>query len=493
MSSKDINYDFHCIWSRIKKNHPRLNELTPEIVKSYALDRKLYVEGVEECEVGDFSTTKCIVLTVKGERACFPKTPLEGDPEWEHRQKHAEYEAALWKKMEWFSPLWVAHGDAQKLLNKVKYCSQDQAIDQFNYHTSTIYTVAFQATCIAQIMPRARSLQEFCPLVREAYLAFYSGYRASSIAALIPLVEGSLARIVSGVNKSDSVKYKFDTAINQAIKLAAKFHFNGMWVPEEYLTAKYLMGQNERVFFFETFRSWLNSSFFQNTGEYDGKTWLNRHLFAHGTSASWQQAANFSRLVVALATLAVVESFYDKSNVASFFFPAMDGDSTLLWEQALFQMEAQLRLKIIEEKRYHEHGSLVPEMPTDDGALLRQALLSEECMEDLVRPLRDAGWSVEVSEPEEDGLYMTVIATCSHGETFSAALLYSCATGNEIYQKLAKTSQVILYRGAPYHQRSYAYDLNVHVGPVLGWQAPLAPSLCDRERTKAKKDSSVSS
>jgi hypothetical protein len=44
-------------------------------------------------------------------------------------------------------------------------------------------------------------------------------------------------------------------------------------------------------------------------------------------------------------------------------------------------------------------------MPTDNGVLLRQAMLSEDCMRDLVRPLRDAGWSVAVSEPDEKGLY----------------------------------------------------------------------------------------
>jgi hypothetical protein len=35
-------------------------------------------------------------------------------------------------------------------------------------------------------------------------------------------------------------------------------------------------------------------------------------------------------------------------------------------------------------------------MPTDNGVLLRQAMLSEDCLRDLVRPLRDAGWSVAV-------------------------------------------------------------------------------------------------
>src|SRR5208337_2330876 len=120
------------------------------------------------------------------------------------------------------------------------------------------------------------------------------------------------------------------------------------------------------VFFFETFSRWLHGSFFSSTGEYNGSTWLNRHLFTHATSTSWQQSANFSRLVVALATLGVVESWHDESNQVSLFFPEMNDDSTLLWQQALFQAEAQGILKVIEEKRYHDHGRLVPVMPTDD-------------------------------------------------------------------------------------------------------------------------------
>ena len=74
-----------------------------------------------------------------------------------------------------------------------------------------------------------------------------------------------------------------------------------------YLTKDYLLGQDERVFAFETFRRWLQKSFFQKTGEYDGLTWLNRHMFAHGTHSDWQESGNFSRLVVALATLAFIK------------------------------------------------------------------------------------------------------------------------------------------------------------------------------------------
>ena len=60
-------------------------------------------------------------------------------------------------------------------------------------------------------------------------------------------------------------------------------------------------------------------------------------------------------------------------------------------------------------------------------------------------------------------------------QTLRVALLYSCATSNQIYKQLASESDVILYRGAPYHQSQYAYGLNIHVGPVAGWLPPRAP------------------
>jgi hypothetical protein len=115
-------------------------------------------------------------------------------------------------------------------------------------------------------------------------------------------------------------------------------------------------------------------------------------------------------------------------------------------------------------------------MPTDDGVTLRKALLSEECIKDLVRPLRAAGWSIEVGEPDEQALYITVVATSAMSR-LKAALLFTCATENALYRELAQTCDVILYRGGPYLQDQYAHGINVHVGPVTGWQPPIASAL----------------
>ncbi len=322
-------------------------------------------------------------------------------------------------------------------------------------------------------MPLARSLKDIVPLAREAYLGAYSGYWAASVAALIPAIEGSLTRIVSDMDARTTAGAKIDRAINRAIGTAAHLHFERMWVPPEYLTCDYLFGQDERVFVFETFRRWLKNHFFRNSEEYEGITWLNRHMFAHGSISSWQQTANFARMVVALATIAAIESWYDESHAVEFWLPEMNNASKLLWQQALFRGDNQMRLKIAEQKLYQKHGRLVPELPADDGALLRKAILTQQCMNDLVRPLRSAGWSIKVGEPDDKALYMTVEAS-DERRRFKVALLYSCATANDIYRKLSEACEAILYLGPPYRQEQYAYRIPVHVGPVLGWQPPEA-------------------
>lgn len=467
------NIDSHCraIWNRAL-NAPELSAVTPELIQEWALDRGLGVGHAEQRDVGAFVRIPAIVLTLQDKKACFPKVPVTGDADWDSRRQVADSNVRLWEKMEFFSPLWIAMGTVSKILDDVRNCSKKRAIELFDYHTSTLYTIPFQAVCIAQVVPATRSLNEFGALAREAFLAFYSGYRASSISALIPTIEGGLTRLASSSGSGPTISTKVDVVIDRAIRSAARAHYDGMWVPDAYLDKDYLFGEDELVFTFETFRRWLHRSFFRSTGEYDGVTWLNRHVFAHGIESSWQQSANFSRLIVALATLAFVESWHDESHVVSAFFPSMNEDAKLLWQQALFQGSAQATLKQIEQQRYQEHGRLVPEMPTDDGVTLRKAILSDDCINDLVRPLREAGWQVAMGEPDERALYVTVVATAG-AERLEVSLLYSCATDNVIYRKLAETSQAILYRGSPYHQKQFAYGVGIHVGPVAGWLPPL--------------------
>ncbi|WP_147486128.1 hypothetical protein [Burkholderia pseudomallei] len=473
----ELHTKFVGIWRRALALSS-LNDLNAETVAAWAQQAGVNVLEVVERDVGIFRPTPAVVLTTAGGVAYFPKISPTDDQAWLANRRACERVAALWEKVEWFAPLWVPQGRINELLKDVESRSKEDAISCFDYHTSTIYVLSFQAVCIAQLIPRSRSLAGFAPIAREAYLAFYAGYRASSIAALMPVVEGALRRIAEDSGKLP-VPDQIDRIIDRACLLASRLHFDGNWVPREYRTSEFLYGQDERIFVFETFRQWLKSTFFRQTGEYDGITWLNRHLFAHGTSTDWQNSANFCRLVVALATLGVIESWHDESNAVPVLFPEMNDDSRLLWQQAQLQAQAQMMIKLVEQKNYQEHGQLVPPMPTDDGVTLRKTRLTQECMNDLVRPLRDAGWSIDVGEPDSQALHMKVVAR-SEGAVLRVALLYGCATDNKLYRELEQESDVILYLGPPYQQSAYAYGINVHVGPVAAWQPPPARN---RERT----------
>jgi len=474
MGEKSVEERIKGLWCRAK-TLPNLRLLNEELLREWSSSANLIVDSVEERHIGRFCSFPALVLKTGVHLAAFPKVSTVTDPQWLVNKQRRDIEADLWEKVEWFLPLWASVGDSRKILASIEHCSKEDAIRQFDYHTSTIYTLPFQAVCITQIMPACRSLAEFMPVIREAYLATYSGYAASSIAALIPVVEGALRKITK-TSDATSLQDVVNVVIDRACNVASRLYYDGMWVPNEYLAHDYLFVQDELVFVFETFRRWLKNSFFRNTGEYDGATWLNRHLFAHGASTLWQEGANFRRLIVALATLGVIESWYDQTYRVSLLFPEMNDDSKLLWQQALLRGYTQAGIKRQEQDFYQKHGRLVPELPADGGETLRAAYLGDECIKELVRPLRDAGWQVKMCEPDAKGLWVKVEATCGN-ESFNVGLLFSCASENKLYRELAKDCSAILYLGPPYMQDSYEYGVNVHVGPVAGWRPP-APLPC---------------
>lgn len=477
----ELSRKFQAIWNRVTNAHSN-SEITPALIHQWATDCGIDDATTEDATVGRFVEIAVVILRTANARAIFPKVPFRSDPIWLARRQAMDVQAALWVKVEWFCPLWVRMGDASKLLDDICNASGKRAIEVFHYHTSTLYTLPFQAICISQILSQAPSLKELVPLAREAYLAFYSGHRASSIAALIPALEGGLSRISHA--GTDSLFVRIDRIFDKAIDTASQWHFDlrgesATWVPQAYQTCEYLFSQDEVVFALETCRRWLKTSFFADTDHYDGPTALNRHMFAHNTHTSWQQSFNFERMVVALATLGFVESWYDGTHAISPLLPEMNSNSEMLWLQALLRGNMQGFIARKEAELFHKRGRLVPELPTDDGVLLRKAILVRECMGDLVRPLRAAGWGIDVGEPDEKALSIVVKAHSADSQ-LTVALLYSCATDNGIYRRLAETCNVILYVGAPYHQAQYAYGINVHVGPVLGWQPPPAPGAAPR-------------
>lgn len=344
----ELSRKFQAIWNRAANSHAD-REITTALIREWSIGHGIDDAVAENAKVGRFTEIPVVILRTADVRAIFPKVPFKNDPVWRSRRQAWDNQAALWAKVEWFSPLWVGMGDASKLLGDIRHASGKRAIELFHYHTSTLYTLSFQAVCIAQILAQAPSLKELVPLAREAYLAFYSGYRSSSIAALIPALEGGISRILPHT-RSEKLSDRIEKIFDKAIATASEWHFDmrgeqKVWVPEDYLTCDYLFCQDEVVFALETYRRWLKTSFFADTDQYDGATSLNRHMFAHNTDTAWQQPLNFERMVVALATLGFVESWYDGTYTISPFFPTINDDSTKLWRQGVQNAEMQSFLR----------------------------------------------------------------------------------------------------------------------------------------------------
>ncbi|ELA9339230.1 hypothetical protein QUO03_003449, partial [Vibrio parahaemolyticus] len=75
------------------------------------------------------------------------------------------------------------------------------------------------------------------------------------------------------------------------------------------------------------------------------------------------------------------------------------------------------------------------------------------------------------TDPMKVGEHITVNASKDSRE-IKVALLYACATGNDIYKELDKSCDFILYQGAHYHQDSYAFGITASVLPLNAWIAP---------------------
>lgn len=446
-------------------------------IETWAEDQGLSNVSVENVETGVFVRIPAIKLVSSEGTALFPKCLPDEILEIAEKKKYLSLREEAWEKADWFEPPYIMMRVTNPIidsLTKSLNASRERIESDFNHHITGIYTMVDCATAIEQLFPNSLVLKEHTKTIREAYLSFYSGYKTAAIAALIPIVESAINDFLSAEAKANlKLLEKVDYVIDTAVKKATLIHYDHCWIANEFTKIEHLKLVDERIYLFETIRRWLKYSFFSKTSNYKGLSGLNRHVFAHGLSLVWQKPTNFHRLFGVLIALAWLEGWVNEDANTSTFFPDRNDDSRLLFEEAQFRTEIQFVSQKLMAERYQKHGRIVPELPTDDGWLLRASILSEKCMNELVRPLKDKGWNLTVSDPQKDGEYIHVVGVYK-SQKISVALLYSCGTGNKTYKKLDDSCQYILYLGAPYHQDQYAYGIKAHVGPLDGWQ-PVAP------------------
>lgn len=103
---------------------------------------------------------------------------------------------------------------------------------------------------------------------------------------------------------------------------------------------------------------------------------------------------------------------------------------------------------------------------------LRLNSLRQEAERELLAPLRTHGWMATVEQETENGEYL-VIKAARAGVEHRVAIMYTSATGNEIYKALATQVEHIFIKGELYELESYAYGIDTPVSTAADFHAVL--------------------
>jgi hypothetical protein len=89
----------------------------------------------------------------------------------------------------------------------------------------------------------------------------------------------------------------------------------------------------------------------------------------------------------------------------------------------------------------------------------RLAILQRDAEQKFLDPLRTHGWTADISREVEDGDY--VLISAKRGQhSHIIGLIYTSATDNSIYKRLAREVEHIFFNGEPYEVASFAYGLD---------------------------------
>lgn len=479
MKIEQLDKKFKCIWNKLYHTNS-LAKITLEEFEQIVLAQGLIVVTVKEVLFGLNQNTKAIKLETPTRTAIFPREKLEEIDLYVKNIKPFNEMEDFWHKVDWFCPVYMDRSQIYSGFDVVKLKIGDQKKipkkelqERFEQAFPTIYDFSNIIPITVQILPDSISIAKHLPVIKESILAFYSGVRVTAIASLIPIIEDVLNTIIGKEGKQLDLKAKVHRCISRARENIKTDHIAGAdWAPEDYVRIDVLKIMNERIRIIELIGDWLQNSFYEDTDRYDNTSGFNRHFFAHAKSEIWQNQSNFFRAMGLIQALAFIECFAMKDSKLSIFPPAPDIRS----ESFRNDVFACLNIQVIKNHvlQQLQINNCLPFNPTasDDGWLGRSAILSSKMNDEIVKKLRDKGWQChDFGQPIKSGEYITVQAS-KNCKDIGIALLYSCATSNEIYKKLEKTCNYILYQGPPYKQSMFAEGVKSHVGPLNAWLAP---------------------
>jgi hypothetical protein len=480
------------LWGRFR-TLSALEQRDPRIIDFWAREKGITSRDIRLEEVGRFQTFPAMAILTDSIPLCLPLLSPEAILDTNNRRSDRVWRDEVWqKKVDWFFPPYIPKRLVWQFLESVKSLSAEHGAQQFEHTIISWHTLHSIVIVACQVFPTTPAVAPDMDTINECILGYFSGFKNTAIAALIPCVEAAIDRMLALDTSSASqsaVGNRVRAVMRHACSLAGdRFYYKGMWVPPDYASIDFLGHLDEFVYMVQTFEAWLTQSFFARIENYKGPSGLNRHHFAHGASVIWKRPTNFHRLIGILEAICFIESMNNRGTSA--WFPEPNEAAAALYDEILFRSEMQAVMRSTPNAlraRFGHHvlarfGCLVPTSP--DGELpIRLEILVKAAHADIIQPLSEAGWACDVSEPDAEREFLIVRATrfiargAGHfvrGGDWSCALLYTSASDNSTYQYLDTQVDLIFYRGEPYRLEQFAHGVRTQVLPLSGSRAVIA-------------------
>jgi hypothetical protein len=477
--TRSIHKDISAIWYKFNGLNKWAN-ISLDDVQALANEKKLEVISIAEVEFGYMPNIKGVLLKTSVGSAIFPREKLKDIELYQKNILPTNNLENFWKAVDWFSPAFMPKRQAYdaikesgiEIINHGIY--RPEVIQKlFEGSLTSIYNLGNIISTTEITFLNSVAISRHVPLIRESILTFYSGMKIVAISALIPIVENIITTILGSSNNDLTIVDKVNKCIDKANEAVIDMHLlNADWIPDEYLDINVLKVTNERIFILETIRSWLLNSFYKKTDTYQNHSGFNRHVFAHAKSEIWHNSSNFFRALGVIQAMAFVECFAVDNSKISISVPGHDENSEVLRQEVF----ACLNYQAIKQQvlTLQKNSQNLPFNPTSsgDGWLTRATILSDKMNNEVVMRLRDNNWDCyDISDPVQDGEFISLQAK-KNNNVIKVALLFSCASSNDLYKSLAEDHDYILYQGASYHQDKYARGAGAIIRPLNAWIAP---------------------
>jgi hypothetical protein len=227
------------IWSNLI-NTKRLKNISKNELMELAKEKNLIIDSIIDVKYGvNFQIEAYLIYTQQG-RALFPKChSTDIDDIDDKRNFWLDYEK-FWMEMDWFFPVYYSISKLDELFklvhidrNHYKGIPSEQLQNDFEHALPMIYNISLMVQNISEKFENSKILAKHIPLLKKSILSFYSGYAISATAALIPIVEDSLKKILEleEIERS-TITDKVNTCINLAVeKCKFKDALNVDWIP----------------------------------------------------------------------------------------------------------------------------------------------------------------------------------------------------------------------------------------------------------------------